>query len=332
MRNSIPNMTSELEAILRNTAIAQDGPGSILHDFQTALDFIDEVVPALTKSLLLPLAVLQPLNLRLQRQIEHGLARPQQKSYPHISGLFLLLRASGIALVDSSGRKPLLVIDDRALHSWNRLNGDERYFALLECWLIRGDASIIGERSGRFELEAPFFKWAEFFRMLQQNHWYNDDWAKRVRYRPGLPNLALLELFGLVAIEDGPAVEKKGWRIKDVQATGWGQALLASLWSKLADDWRFWEQLAQPDQIPSGVLQPFIQVYRPDWQRVLELPGQAFQSGSFVFKVSLEDNLWRQIIIRGSSTLEDLSDAILHAFRFDHDHLYRFVYPTAFRR
>ena len=330
MRNSIPNMTSELEDILRNTVIGDDGPGSILHDFQTALDFVDEVMPALTKSLLLPLNALQPLNLRLQRQIEHGLARPQQKSYPHISGLFLLLRASGIAVVDASGRKPLLDTDPLALQSWNRLNGDERYFALLESWLMRGDASIIGERSGRFELDAPFFMWAEFFRMLQQNDWYNDDWAERVRYRPSLPNLALMELFGLIAIEDGPTVEKKGWRIKDVQATRWGQALLALLWSKLADDWGFWEQLAQPDQIPSGVLQPFIQAYRPDWQQVLELPGQAFQPGSFVFKVSLEDNLWREIIIHDSSTLEDLSDAILHAFRFDHDHLYRFLYPTRF--
>ena len=85
---------------------------------------------------------------------------------------------------------------------WNMLNPDERYFALLESWLMRGDTSIIGERPGRFEFDAPFFKWAEFFRLLPEDHWIYDDWAERVRYRPGLPNLALMELFGLVFFGD----------------------------------------------------------------------------------------------------------------------------------
>ena len=132
-------------------------PAAILHDYQATLDFVDEVMPALTKSLLLPLATLPPLNLRLQRQIKHGLARPQQKSYPHISGLFLLLRASGIALVDSSGRKPLLVIDDRVLHSWNRLNADERYFGLLESWLITATQHY-RRTSGTVRVGRPFLQ------------------------------------------------------------------------------------------------------------------------------------------------------------------------------
>ena len=309
MRTPVPKMTPELDGVLRDTVIANSAPGSILDDFQTALDFVHETTPLLTKSRLLPLKALKPLHLRLQRQIEHGLARPQQKSYPHINGLFLLLRASGIAVVDASGRKPLLDIDDLALDSWKTLNPDERYFALLESWLMRGDTSIIGERPGRFEFDAPYFKWAEFFRLLPEDHWIYDDWAERVRYRPGLPNLALMELFGLVDIEDDLPEEKKGWRIKDVEATQWGEAPLASIWSELGDDWEFWAQLSQPDLIPPGVLQPFIQPYRPGWQQVLELPGQTFQPGSFVFKVSLDADLWRQII------LEHIVKALSHTGR-----------------
>ena len=124
--------------------------------------------------------------------------------------------------------------------------------------------------------------------------------------------------------------EKKGWRIIEVQETRWGQALLASLWPGLGDNWAFWEQLAQPHNVRPGALQPFVQPYHPGWQQVLDLPVDGFQPGQYIFKVSLDNDLWRQIIIRDVSTLDDLSRAILNAFDFDDDHLYRFLYPTRF--
>lgn len=330
MQKSIPKMSPELEDILRKTAIADEAPGYVLQDFNLMLDFVDTVAPSLTKSHLLTLKDLTPLNQNLHRKIEHGLTRPVQKSFPHINGLFLLLRASGLTVLDGTGRKPRLAADATAMQSWTSLSPEERYFSLLESWLMRGDTNIIGERAGRFEFEAPFFRWAEFYAMLQQDRWYDDDWAERVRYRPGHHNLALMELFGLVEIEDGAPVDKKGWQIRDVRATRWGQALLASLWLHLGDNWEFWTQLAHPYRVPPGALQPFIQPYRPGWRRVLDFPADEFQPGSYVFKVSLADDLWRQIVIRDLSTLEDLSNAILDAFDFDHDHLYRFVYPTRF--
>jgi hypothetical protein len=330
MEKPMPKMTPELEDVLRNTVITKEDPGSLLHDFEFMLDFVDTVMPTLTKSHLLSLKDLSPLNQNLHRHIEHGLARPVQKSFPHINGLFLLLRASGLTVLDSSGRKPRLTADATALQSWGSLNAGERYFCLLESWLMRGDEGIVGERPGRLEFDAPFYVWVEFYGRLQQNSWYEDDWVERVRYRPGLHNLGLMELFGLVDIEDGAPVDKKGWQIRDVRATRWGQALLAALWPDLGDNWEFWTQLAQPYRVQPGTLQPFIQPYRPDWRRALDLPADDFKSGMYVFKVSLDDDLWRQIIIRDISTLDDLSDAILNAFAFDHDHLYRFVYPTRF--
>lgn len=74
----------------------------------------------------------------------------------------------------------------------------------------------------------------------------------------------------------------------------------------------------------------YVRSFRPDWQHVLELQGEAHQPGTFVFKVSLDADLWRQVIMPDSSTLVDLSDAILHAYGFDHDYLYRFVFPSRF--
>ena len=330
MQNSFAEMSPKLEGILRNTAITEDAPGYVLRDFEGMLDFVDTAAPTLTKSHLLSLKDLIPLNQSLHRKIEHGLTRPVQKSFPHINGLFLLLRASGLTVVDDSGRKPRLATEATALQSYRSLNPEERYFCLLESWLMRGDANIIGERAGRFEFRAPFFLWAEFFAMLQRDTWYEDDWVERVRYRPGYHNVALMELFGLIELEDGPPVDKKGWQIRDVRASRWGEALLASLWSELGDDFDFWRQLGQPQLVQPGTLQPFIQSYRPGWVRALDLPAGEFQKGEYVFKVSLDHNLWRQIIIRDTSTLDELSSAILDAFDFDEDHLYRFVYATRF--
>ena len=46
--------------------------------------------------------------------------------------------------------------------------------------------------------------------------------------------------------------------------------------------------------------------------------------GEYVFKVAISSSCWRQIILDGSSTLQDLHNWIQRAFSFDDDHLYGF--------
>jgi hypothetical protein len=331
-RKALPQPETPYDEILANTPITEDGPGPLLHDFQVLLDFVTENSIQLTDALKLPMKALAPLNERLTRRIEHRLARAQQKSYPHISGLYLLLRASGLTLVDQSGRKPVLVVDPPVLESWQSLSSEERYFALLESWLLRGDSALIGEdRSGFFSWHSQLREWATFFQMLEKDEWHEADWMERVRYWPGTHNLGLMELFGLVAIDDAPPQPQKGWQIADVRATAWGDALLVLLFTQLIDKRKdFWVMFERPQDIPPGILQPYIQPYRPAWQQTLQLPEKGFQDGLFVFKVSLDKDLWRMINIPAQSTLEDLSDAILEAYRFDHDHLYRFLYASRF--
>ncbi|MCB9137718.1 MAG: plasmid pRiA4b ORF-3 family protein [Caldilineaceae bacterium] len=315
---------------LRNTPITEESPGLLLHDFQTLLDFAEQNALPLTGMHVLPTRTLRVLNEQLQRRIEHGLTRPQQKSFPHINGLFLLLRASGLTTVNALGDKPILEVDPAMRHSWDQLNPDERYFALLESWLIRGDPIIIGNEQRGFYLNPPLRQWNSFFMHLEEGRWSEDDWIERTRYYPGLYNLALMELFGLIMIEDDSPVEKAGWRIRDVQATQWGEVLLTALRPRLVEDWSLWEQLQQPALVAPGVLQPIIGPYRPAYRTVFAPSDHEHQSGLFVFKVMLSSTLWRRIAIGGDRLLEDLSDAILAAYNFDHDHLYRFLYPTRF--
>ena len=79
---------------------------------------------------------LETINRRLTQPVELPLKRPVQKSYPHINGLYLVLRAVGIGLIDTQPKKPLLKLDPIVFDSWRSLNGAERYFALLKAWWV----------------------------------------------------------------------------------------------------------------------------------------------------------------------------------------------------
>src|SRR5215213_2506048 len=134
------------QRILHHQTISEHEPGAVLRDFSSLLDFVRarEIVVS-GKHQLLPMSLLAELNSRLSRTNQISLRRPQQKSYPYISGLYLLLRASGLSLVEHRGNKQFLLFDDDALRAWHGLNLTERYFTLLGAWLVRGRGEILGE-------------------------------------------------------------------------------------------------------------------------------------------------------------------------------------------
>jgi hypothetical protein len=134
------------ERLLRKMVVDENGPGTILHDFKAFLAFVEEKELPLTGTHQLPRRVLADVNARLARPLQIGLTKPLQKSYPHLHGLYLLLRASGLTLVKGTDRKPLLVVDGAVRPIWGDLNPTERYCTLLEAWLVRGHPQIIGER------------------------------------------------------------------------------------------------------------------------------------------------------------------------------------------
>jgi hypothetical protein len=212
---------------------------------------------------------------------------------------------------------------------WDGLNPTERYCTLLETWLVRGHPQIIGERGrGWFCVPETFRNVQWFFVNLPDDGLLvagNKGEEDSLRYGPGLHNLALLELFGLVAVRHGPPESGKGWRIERVERTPLGDALLAALQAGFFVDLHNVRALESENKVPFGVLQPALQPYWPAWRKNLSVPEWAFREGVHVFKVSL-GRIWRRIAIPAHLTLDDLASAILNAVRFDHDHLYRFSY------
>ena len=321
------------EQLLRQTTVDENGPGTVLHDFEAFLAYVDEGELPLTGTHRLPRRVLSDLNARLARPLQIGLTRPLQKSYPHVHGLYLLLRASGLTVVEGPDRKPLLVVDGAVRQVWDGLNPTERYCTLLETWLVRGQPQIIGERDRSwFRVPVTFREVRGFFQRVPDDGLPvagNEGTEDSLRYWPGLHNLALLELFGFVAVRHGPPEPGKGWRIEAIERRPLGDALLAALHAGFFGDVDNLLAMESEDKVPFGVLRPALQPYFPAWQKNLSVPEWAFREGTHVFKVSL-GRIWRRIALPARLTLDDLASAILNAVRFDSDHLYQFSYRNRF--
>lgn len=101
----------EHEQVLQNAVITEGGHGTILQEFNLLLEFLGEQGFPVTGTHQLPIRALPEINARLTHSFKQGLTRPQQKSYPHINGLYLLLRGSGMTFSGGWGKKPLLFVD-----------------------------------------------------------------------------------------------------------------------------------------------------------------------------------------------------------------------------
>ena len=323
----LPPLSEEAIALLKQEKISETQPGTILRDFQTLLDFVGEGGIAVSgKHHLLPLKSLPDLNQRLSEPIQLDLKRPQQKSYPPINGLYLLLRASGLGQIVSQGKKKFLVLNPELLRSWNSLNPTERYCTLLEAWLVRGHDEMLGERRGIYNAGTKCLQyWPQIPSKGQKISSYGEQ--QSLSYWPELHNLALMKLFGLLQVEAGKPEVGKGWRVKGIKKLPFGDALMHVIVRAFTEHGMVWESEDDPT-ISFGELQPALQPYFPEWQNTLAIASHEFRAGVYVFKVSL-GKIWRRIAISSESTLADLSATILQSVDFDSDHVNnpRFILP-----
>lgn len=320
------------QRVLHDQTISENDSGAVLRDFAALLDFIRAREIVLSgKHQLLPMSLLAELNSRLSRTNPVSLKRPQQKSYPYINGLYLLLRASGLSLVENRGSKQLLLLDEDVLRSWHGLNMTERYFTLFGAWLIRGRVEILGEDRYPF---SELSRCRDFVQRIPEAGLKvaGDKHAESMLpFQPGLHNVALLDLFGLISVEHGEPEPGRAWSIARILRTPFGAALFCLLSDISSDEVELWEpwkdQRGEAETLREfqARLQPFF----PEWRETLTLAEIPARDGLHVFKVSLR-RAWRRIAIPGEMTLEELSGAILDAFDFDNDHLHLFRYRNRF--
>ena len=95
---------------LRRLTIDASESATVLHDFEAILDLVKAGSLEITPAGQLTLASVSTINSRMSHPLQLGLQRPQQKSYPHVHGLYLLLRASGLTTINETEKRRLLYL------------------------------------------------------------------------------------------------------------------------------------------------------------------------------------------------------------------------------
>ena len=315
---------------LKNQTFSENEPGTLLKDFSSLLDFIGPGgIPVSGKNHLMAIKLLPQLNLLMSHPLDVKLKRPQQKSFPHINGLYLLLRASGLTQIAFEKKEAKLMLDNKVLADWKLLNPTERYFALFHGWWLRGSAEIIGESSSDYYnglyASLDFFQNAlkDGLNLKEKPHDFD-----YFRYTPGFHNMALMELFGFIRIEQDATLSGENWPIVNITPTTWGRALLNHFSKHLTS---FDEHVNdQSDYDLIELWDSELKNHLPALEKSLKEPEiEEIQHSSYVFKVSL-GSAYRKITAPGTTSLEELAGSILSAFHFDNDHLYEFIYKNRY--
>ena len=268
-------LTAKEEELLRAVRIDDSQPGPVLRDFETLLSFLgDDGCPIVQRNQTIVTPSLVALNELLTYRTPDDLKRPQQRSFPYIQGLYLVLRASGIGRIEGTGSRGRLVVDARLVDSWRGLNLTERYLNLLEAWLVHAHSALLGRPT---LVRRPFF--------LESNALFESiPTTGAVFGRPVYPDhilplvsddchFALLELFGLFALQRAEPGDRGSWLLTGIRRPPFASALFAALAAapvfRQAPDGRW------PVPGVFGCLQPLLLPYFPDWRNNLPSPTSA---------------------------------------------------------
>lgn len=304
----------QIDSILQKQTFEPGQPGPILLNVQAMIEAIGQGIPTTSKYFVLPISCLADLNDRLTTPLAHSLKRPQLKSFPTIAGLFLLLRASGLAVSEAKPRR-VVMIDPQTLGSWESLNPTEKYLSLVDVLFNRCNLSILGEG----DFHGNYLR-NEIIRMNSRLE-HISMFIQGQRFTPLSTSTAkiaaaLLEQLGWIKMEYTTEFEQgKTAEVQSIEKTEFGEvmfSLLCGIDAMLEFDGPSFVQ---------DTLKPLI----PQWQNNLSQPEPTFRPGRYTLKMSWGD-VWRRLEVPATTTLHEVVYCLLDAFKFDDDHLYQFSY------
>ena len=338
----LAKVATQSRQLLANQQISIEGPGTLLRDVQALIDFIGtRGVDTQSNRGNLPASLLPELNARLSDPLEIPLKRPLLRDYPNVAGVYVLLRVLDLVRADATR----VWVDAERLAAWNDLNPTERYFALLETWLLDADGAVLGGASQhhvdgfaitlRFLTDTVSATWKTF-----------DEYVHKYAIRDGgvSPwNVQLMVRLGLIEVVPRPVAERSprcgvhGWMMWKARRTPWGEAVAWAVREQLVaqtqteDDIElYW--LQPPEGDAPGIFQPSFQPFFPEYQKVFALPPLEAHPGVYVFKVGFVSRYsptdpWRRLAVPDKTSLYELATAVLKAFKFeDEEHMHEFRY------
>jgi len=301
--------------------IVLDDNVTIVENIDRVIDYIQEHKVLATKARqYFAIKEIQNLNNILLNPLDIISARPAQKTYPNINGIYLLLRTMGILRFDVSKKEIVIEIDDELLRNWKTLNKTEQYFMLLEFWLIQSYPKDTIEAS----VNQPLMTLNEFFRV--ENGLSKNKIIEYLSYIPQYYNLALCEMFGFVDIETEKPIKKNSWNIVEITV----KPLVKNIFSLFVLD-RETRMMLVLNPPKLGYFQKIFHPHFKEFENILEYPKEVATQGVYRLKISL-GKVYRTIDIDSSNDFEFLATTILEQFDFDCDHLYQFIFFDNFGR
>jgi hypothetical protein len=342
-------LSNQCQQRLTEQQITSGEPGTILKDVDTVLEFVgpDGIVTK-SRNASFPSERLPELNAKVGHPIQLDLKRALLRDYPNLAGIFVLLRVTD--LLQIKGNR--LVVCPAALEFWRGLNCTEQYFALLEALLFQAQSSVLG--GGRKREDAQGFGSMTLFLGHLTERWLDFGHGDSVYFLGPDGELPPWKIFaqqqlGLIEIRPGQFSERErrlwggsGWLVGGVKLTPWGTAVAWALLDFLKEineqEVKIGDNSPRPDareimtEPEFGMLRRIFHPYFPEWQRIYARPKRESNIGTHVFKVRLvgwrggDASIWRRLAVPPNTSLDELAGAILHAFKFDDDHLYDFRY------
>ena len=233
------------QRILAEQPITPEGPGTILKDVDSFLQFVgtDGIVTQ-SRNGTIPISRLMELNQRSCHPIQLHLKRPLLRDFPNLAGVFILLRVMDLLEINGSR----LVVGPKALDSWRALTFTEQYFALLEALLFEADPGVLAAERRRQD-ETPLEQVPLFLGQLT-DRWRNfTDYDARYVLGPHGTlrpwHVFLQQQFGLIEVRPRRTSQKErrggaasGWLVGSARITPWGTAVT----------WGLLEFLKEPEE------------------------------------------------------------------------------------
>jgi len=295
----------------------------ILQDFEIFLDYISfSGIEISKKNHRICTEAVTELNKKISKNLKLDLKQHNQSSYPHISSLILLYRATGFGEIKLVNDKFVLTINEDMHKQWRNLNETEKYFNLFITWICNGVPSIIG-------IEADFFLSSN--NLLQFMTGKHPDYIiqsetkslKSVNYSVGTHNLTLLDMFGFVEIIDNSNELSNKWEIKELKFTQLGIyifKLIKEMLKKKSNE-EFYSRATTPISIKNSLQKTLKSLFK-EYKSDMQLPIRIEIENDLVFKVRL-GRVWRKISVPSNYSLNNFCDYIIDCFEFDHTHLYQ---------
>ncbi len=261
---------------------------------------------------------IKELNDILVNPINIISARPVQKTYPNINGIYLLLRTMGILRFEIFKKDIVMKIDEELFKNWKNLNETEHYFTLLEFWLIHSSPRDIIESFH----EIPLKSLKSFFRdnitpTLKKT-------IELLDMSSEYYNLALYEMFGFIEIQADEPIKKNRWNISKITV----KPLVKNILPLVILDKKDMLSLIF-NGVELGYFQNRVQLDYKEYKNILKYPKTIINTGTYRLKISLH-KAYRTIEINSTNSFESLANIILEQFDFDNDHLYAFNYVDRF--